>query len=127
VLGVLAAVNRAGFITNGSQVPAGNGEPEQAWVYGWVPAPLLPALMRACAGLTVTACRRRVHAHQPQLFWGCDRRDAIHFWSYHCPHVTRQLRQAWYVVISDPVAGRNTELWPALGTFTAGQPPCCRP
>jgi Domain of unknown function (DUF6919) len=123
---VLTAVNRAGFITNGSQLaetPSGPVSPDEgfawnAWVDGFASDDVLARLRDAVAGapLTLTACRGCVHECGVRRWdwWFCPWKDSADFWDERCPRVRDQLYGCWYVCVSDPRPGRNDVLWPAL-------------
>jgi hypothetical protein len=121
-LRVLAAVNKAGFITTNSQSADG---PWTAWVEGfaagWV-MDWLSAVAAAC-GLTVTACHCRRCQHGHRRLASCPRREVGGFYRQRCPHAGNALASAWYVTVTDPVPGRNDRLWPALAIFAAEASP----
>jgi hypothetical protein len=122
----LTAANRAGFVTDNSQRADGWDWQWEAYVSGFAADADLARLREAAAGtpLVITACRRRHHEHEhPTGGWtGCPRRDQNGFWCDRSPRVAKEIRAAWYVVITDPQPGRNSVLWPALETFAKTAP-----
>lgn len=117
---VLAAANRAVFITDNSQRADEWDWQWEAWVIGFASDDTLGRLRAAVAGtpLVLTACHGR-HGHGYRPFMRrCGRRESVRFWSDKCPAVAAQLSDAWYVAIDDPEPGRNDRLWPALEAFS---------
>jgi hypothetical protein len=129
---VLSAVNRAGFVTVGSQSgdAAVNGWPAcEANVQGLASDAVLERLRSAIAGtsLVMSGARgRRTFGSMPdrwrhrllRAFWLRRAwRDETGFYRHRCPDVSRELSAAWWVSIEDSVPGRNDALWPALAEF----------
>lgn len=116
---VLTSVNRAGFVTDNSQLAETiGGETWNTWVEGFATDETLGRIRAAAAGtgLTVTACRGREHGERHGLGtgWQCPGRSARSFWSDSCPRTAGELRNSWYVMVSDPEPGRNELLWGTL-------------
>lgn len=119
----LAAVNRAGFVTDNSQLAESiDGRTWCAWVSGFTTAERLARLRDAIAGtgLEMAACRGREHECGKRLFWPCPGDESVSFWLDRCPHVAG-LADVWTVMLGDPEPGRNDRLWPALETFAVAQ------
>lgn len=115
----LTAANRAGFITDNSQLAETvNGRTWCTWVAGFTTDAGLARLREAVAGtgLQLAACRDRVHECDKRLFWPCPGDDAISWWLDRCPNVTG-LADVWVVMLGDPEPGRNDRLWPTLERF----------
>jgi hypothetical protein len=125
----LTAANMAGFITTNSQRgDSDDSHAWEAWVCGLIPEHLFPALERALARteLDLRVCHfgprrwrvlwhRRLHDHRPGF--GCAWRADTGHYAGRCPALANVIGEAWGVMISDPVAGRNDVLWPALERF----------
>jgi hypothetical protein len=126
---VLAAVNRAGFVTDNSQLAeAGGGQAWNTWVRGFATDVMLARIRAAAAGtaLTVTACRGRTHGerHGWRDGWRCPARETLSFWASACPGAAAELRRCWYTEVADPEPGRNDLLWSTLaGAVGAELPP----
>lgn len=143
---VLAACNRAGYITDGSQPGfAGPGYDGAHWtqhaaVMGFA-SPEVTARLRTAeaAGLTVLvqeASWRLSWRHAIPVTYreGCEhtwfgtRLSRCHIsdsWTGYgmcSTTATDALCAAYQVTVVDPVAGRNDRLWPALATFAAYVP-----
>jgi hypothetical protein len=103
-LDVLAAVNRAGFVTENSQSagPSWNG-----WIEGFGRAGAIGRLEAAAAGTRLTVA---------PLDRGAVR-DIMRWYRHSCPAVVPALRAARFVCIEDPAPRRNDALWPALERF----------
>jgi hypothetical protein len=125
---VLAAVNRAGFVTTNSQSAITAAEAAEhgwmeceAWVCGLAGDETLGRLRAALAGtpLLIGWTRGReshgTECRYARRAW----RDETHFYSDRCPDAAAGLRAAWWVIISDPEPGRNDRLWPAIEAFSA--------
>jgi hypothetical protein len=117
---VLAAANRAGFVTENSQMAGEHGGTAwEAWVCGFATDDTLAALREAVPEpLTVDACRGSHHeGHNPLWpFSFCPGAEGRSLWARQCPQV-EELKSAWAVMITDPEPGRNDRLWPALEVF----------
>ncbi|GGU91099.1 hypothetical protein GCM10010275_30200 [Streptomyces litmocidini] len=128
----MVALNRAGFVTTGSQPgETGGGYRQRAWVEGVVHDhnPLLGRLLGLHGqGLTVirgwpekqhvlTEGNGRPYTTVGGWRW---RRDYIHSnWRGIGHRALRELRQHGAVInIYDPVWGRDDRLWPALDALT---------
>jgi hypothetical protein len=136
---VLAAANRAGFVTHQSQpgVPACDGCAQRASVSGYAAPPTFARLMAAAsdADLMITAARALdagddrsygpFHAitidDGEEFTWdgiALSRADLDYSYGYEChPSVVDELFAAWQVTLIDPVWGRNDVLWPVLQAF----------
>jgi hypothetical protein len=115
---VLGAVNRAGFVTDNSQLAEHwDGNVWNTWVQGFATDATLRRIREVTAGepLRVEACRGGVHAAVHG--WRCPGAEAKGFWKDACPHVRGMLRDAWYVTITDLKPGRNDVLWRAMWRF----------
>lgn len=121
----LTAVNRAGFITDNSQLAETTDYGTwNTWVTGFATDTVLARVRTAAAGteLTVTGCRGREHSgwHPWPIWltkltgWGCPGRTALSFWADACPAVADDLERCWYVRVTDPEPGRNDLLWSTL-------------
>jgi hypothetical protein len=142
---VLAACNRAGFVTDGAQ-PAtpltvdaqGHTRIQRAAVSGFAAEPVMAALYRAIegTGLVVMASQPGQPSaagrdalpvsaadEQPCRWFGAARTSAelaSHYDSWH-PDAVAALGAAWQVAIIDLKWGRNDVLWGALGRFAQAQ------
>lgn len=132
---VLAACNRAGFVTTDSQ-PGGKGTgngvawEQRAAVTGWVADKRLLDRIRLNArraGLDIVAHRpdsgwrdgaavTRVDGQNYTWFGRTEgRRKQVAFeWAEAGGRAARELRTSTYITIFDPVWGRDDRLWPAL-------------
>jgi hypothetical protein len=139
---VLAAVNRAGYVTDDSQpgVPLHRGSGQRAAVSGFAGDGMRLALreMADATGLLVTswrssavrtryACRVVVTARDGHPFtgYGAQESRADLHWMYgeDChPGAVEALCAAWQVCVIDPEFGRNDALWPALEKLATGIP-----
>ena len=136
---VLAAANRAGFVTDFSQpgeLLDKDGSAQRAAVGGFTTTATLAALLAYLEGTGVTVLAH-AGASQETTFdvqmavsldddaactWagGCLGRLEFESYADYCGHeVLAALAGAWQVSLVDPEWGRNTVLWPALGAFTA--------
>jgi hypothetical protein len=120
LIAALALANRAGFVTDNSQLAESyEGRTWETWVSGFATDATLARLRAAIAGtpLVLDACQGREHGGHR---WGrCPRREVLGNWLLRCPHVA-ELADVWWVTITDPEPGRNDRLWPALERFAAG-------
>jgi hypothetical protein len=138
---VLAAANRAGFVTDGAQ-PAtalsvdahGHTRIARAAVRGFAAEPVLAALYGAIdgTGLVVIASQPgqpsatgreavpvSAEDEQPSRWFGTPRNAAelaSQYDNWH-PDAVRALAAAWQVAVIDLRWGRNDVLWGALGRF----------
>lgn len=138
---ILAAVNRAGFITHQSQPGEPrdeHGSAQRANVSGYAGPQAFAQLMTAVSGadLIVTAARALDDSEQRQFgpLFAITLDEGEEFtWDgialarptlerdhgdWH-PAVIRELCAAWQVTLIDPVWGRNDVLWPVLEKFAA--------
>lgn len=114
----LTVVNRAGFVTDNSQLAETyEGRTWNTWVDGFATDATLIRLREAVAGtpLILITCRRRVHECDRAHWWSyCPWTEVTGQWSDRCPAVADELYDCWFVRIADPEPGRNDRLWPAL-------------
>jgi len=115
----LTLINRAGFITDNSQLAESmNGGTWNTWVSGFASDEVLECLEKAVAGtpLLLTACRYCHHecGQRAEEWWHCPWKDMCDFWAARCPRAADKIYGSWYVCVSDPEPGRNDVLWPAL-------------
>jgi len=119
----LTALNRAGFVTDNSQLAEFmGGRTWNTWVEGFASDETLARIREACGGtdLTVTACRGCAHeCDGSQVWWFCPWREVAGFWAERCPQVADELYDCWFVHVEDPEPGRNDRLWPALEAFAS--------
>lgn len=129
----LAAVNRAGFVTDNSQAANEPHEaalwgPCNAYVSGFVAEADFVRLFAITgpAGLLLTSCcrGRRHSGHRWSPWWlrwalPCPRQDLDDFYAGRCPLAADEVCAAWHVTIEDPQDGRNDRLWPALTAYAA--------
>jgi hypothetical protein len=110
---VLAAANRAGFLTVNSQSADG---PWEAWVNGFVCDEALEWLRAACdrSGLVMSGRREREH------FGDCRSRWVAR--SIRSEYGCEGLDDAWFVEIADPERRRNDRLWAVLADFASRTP-----
>jgi hypothetical protein len=117
--GALTAVNRAGFLTDSSQL-AGHrrgGRSWNAWVCGFVSdQAVLARLDQALQtyGLELEDC-----CPDGDCDPDCPRQEVLYFWARACPLAAAELAGAWWVYAEDPEPGRNDRLWPALEGFAS--------
>jgi hypothetical protein len=135
---VLAAVNRAGFVTHQSQpgIPLDeDGSAQRANVSGFADDDAFTRLMAAAAGsdLIITAARAGDDDWGPlititldmgeEFTWdgGATSRSILQDnYSETChPDAIQALTGAWQVTLIDPQWGRNDLLWPVLEAFAA--------
>lgn len=131
---VLAAANRAEYVTDFSQPGENNhGSVQRAAVSGYATTAAFTALVAAAAqtNLLITASRagekgwRTVEVvsldNGCEITWagGAQSIAAIHELYGWCCHeaAVEALRNAWQVTLIDPVWGRNDVLWPVLKAF----------
>ena len=105
-LTVLAAANRAGFVTEDSQAA---GPEWTADVYGFCASGVASRLRSVTEGTALT------FATAP----GDYRRETLHWYIRSCPDAADSLRAARFIVITDPRRGHNDALWPALAKFAS--------
>ena len=106
-LDLLAAVNRAGFVTENSQAA---GPEWTAWVCGFADA---GTAARLAAEVAFT---RLAFKGMP---WAA-RRGMRHWYRCSCPAARRAIRAARVLWLEDPEPGRNDLLWPVLAAFASG-------
>lgn len=126
----LTVINRAGFITDNSQLAESrDGRTWNTWVSGFATSAMLARIRETCDGtdLEVSACRDHVHeCHRAGrrgqgFFWACPWRECTGFWASRCPGVADELWDCWFVVVEDPEPGRNDVLWSVLATIATGE------
>lgn len=124
---VLTVVNRAGFVTDNSQLAGSRGHRTwNAWVEGFASDDTLARLRKMAEGtdLFITACRAGAHEYDGSLIGHlteCPQKAVLSFWSQACPDTADELGRAWSVLVADPEDGRNGRLWPALEAFARGE------
>jgi len=139
---VLAAANRAGFVTHQSQpgVPLDeDGSAQRANVSGYAGPEAFARLMAATSGadLIITAARALDDSEERRFgpFFAITIDEGEEFtwdgiavsrsiissdYGHEChPAVIADLAAAWQVTLIDPVWGRNDVLWPVLEAFAA--------
>lgn len=122
---VIADANLSGFVTTCSQ--AGDSDGADSWsadVYGFVSEAALARMREAISGAGLvmeTWCRGREHNGHT---WtrGCPAANDLHFYALHCPSVAAEIRDAWFIAITDAEPNRNDRLWPALERFAELEP-----
>jgi hypothetical protein len=124
---VLAAANRAGFITTNSQsattpaeIAAYGWREGEAYVDGLVSDNALQRLQAAVIGTPlVLSCARGRQAHGPAEHRWLRRawRSDTDFYTRRCPGAADEIASAWWVHVSDPETGTNARLWPMLAAF----------
>ena len=137
---VLAAANRAGFVTHQSQpgMPLDeHGSAQRANVSGYATPGAFSRLMAAASGADLIITAGRALDDSPQrdfgpffcitmdegeeYTWdgiGMTRSALDAFYGPDChPAVVSDLLAAWQVTLIDPVWGRNDVLWPVLEAF----------
>jgi len=107
-LGVLAAVNQAGFVTTNSQAA---GPSWEAWVDGFAMPATVTRLHRAAAGTPVTIVPL-AHGRREELRWYG---RVCHSDAVAC------LRAARFIHVSDPRPKHNDVLWPALARLSGNR------
>lgn len=137
-LDVLAAANRAAFVTTSSQSasnpeddppgpsdPPGYGECE-AWVDGLVSDNTLQRIQAAVIGtpLLLAGARGRQRFGESRYSLRRAWRDETGFYEARCPDAASEIRAAWLITITDPEPGTNARLWPMLAAF-AGETTTC--
>jgi hypothetical protein len=149
LIDVLAAANRAGFVTESSQ--PGRSDIRQSGSYaecgmqraavqGFAGDDVMAALRQAVAGTGLTFLASRAPRRtdwrtaivvtlddgEPFTWFGAtpSRRDLAGDYDYCRKSVVAALQDAWQVTIVDPEWGRNDRLWPALEAFAAALPDC---
>jgi hypothetical protein len=141
LLGLLATVNRAGFVTEVSQP----GEPrdeqgsaQRAAIAGFASGATFTCLMAAAADadLIITAARATSERWGPCVaitldcgeeftwFGGAQSRSDLEYaygrWCH--SSAVEALCRAWQITLIDPEWGRNDALWPALARFAEAVP-----
>jgi hypothetical protein len=107
----LTAANRAGFVTDNSQLAERRGaEAWEAWVEGFV-----TEATYWVSPLQMTGCLGAIHQCGKTRPWEqCPGQEARIWWRMACPAVAGQLADARWVMIGDPEPGCNDRLWPVL-------------
>ena len=117
----LTAVNRAGFVTENSQLAeTREGRSWNTWVAGFASERALRWIREAVDGtpLVLRACRGRAHECGKRLPWGfCPGKEARGYWRHRSPDAAGELANAWWVMLCDPEPGRNDLLWASLEKF----------
>lgn len=129
LIGYLAAYNRAGFVTHGSQpgTPPRNGWAQRAWVEGWCTEATARQIENSLLGTDLivgytppgnTAWTRiciTIGGGQPNTTACAMTRDyLIEQYREALPAAMPALVNAWQVYVIDPRWGRNDLLWDAL-------------
>lgn len=140
---LLAAVNRAGFVTHQSQpgIPRDeHGSAQRANVSGFAAPDTFARLMTAAsrADLIITAARALDPSSDREFgpFFTITLDEGEEYtwdgitlpqsvlatgWGQFChPRAVRDLFSAWQVTLIDPVWGRDDALWPVLQAFADG-------
>ena len=127
-IGVLSAVNRAGFVTTNSQSAAvASWGTCEAWVAGLVSDGTLQRIQAeviANPPLRLAGATGRQRFGESPLDLRAAWRDDTGFYADRCPHAADEIRDTWFITITDPEPGRNSELWRALAAFA--DPRCHR-
>lgn len=119
----LTVANRAGFVTNGSQLARFNETGchrccgSHAWVEGFATDDVMDRLLIATmhTSLRILSCRGNLHCDHREAGWmRCPWEECVEFWAECSPAVRLALRECWYVIVLDPEPGRNVHLWPTL-------------
>jgi hypothetical protein len=121
---VLAAANRAGFCTTGSQPGTYDGYAQNAYVTGYVADYALLDELATAAGLNCRVRRSlppRDLTNRGRIRWGIQSAGNIEsFYGEVCSDAAvTALLNAYQVVIEDPEAGRDDRVWQLLAEFTA--------
>lgn len=123
---VLEILNRAGFVTDNSQLAETiDGRTWNTWVSGWADDATLARIRTATAGtgLIAAACRRTTHeCDRMPSFWCCPWHDSVCFWSARCPAMADAFQDLWYVNVEDPEPGRDDLLWSTLAAALGPAP-----
>jgi Domain of unknown function (DUF6919) len=106
-LDLLAAVNRAGFVTENSQAAKPG---RTAWVCGFADVGTAGRLAAAAAATRLTV---------GDMPWAA-RREMRYWYRRSCPAARKAIRAARVVWAEDPQPGRNDLLWPVLAAFASG-------
>jgi hypothetical protein len=122
---VLTAVNRAGFVTDCSQLAEtrSDGRSWNTWVSGFASddtqARLCEATWRTPLDMDSCHAAAAVHGCQGKPWGGasCPAAECAGYWADACPFAAGALADVWWVYIEDPEPGRNDRLWPALEAF----------
>ena len=125
---VLTAVNRAGFLTTNSQSAAvASWGTCEAWVAGLMSGEALQRIQAeviANPPLILAGARAHQRFGESPLNLRAAWRDDTGFYADRCPQAAAEIRDAWFITITDPEPGRNDRLWPALADFA--EPRCYR-
>jgi hypothetical protein len=138
---VLAACNRAGFVTTHSQPGEAldeHGGAQRADVSGFASSKTFARLMAAVADadLIITAARAAADEdlgpfinitldEGDEFTWdggAMTQRQIEAAYRKDCPDAVEALCRAWQVTLIDPQWGRNDVLWPMLARFAGGRP-----
>lgn len=127
---VLAAANRAGFVTHFSQpgLPLANGGGQRAAVGGFCDEPLARRIEAAALGTDLVVLTTPPGWHSPAYIpitldcgeaftWIGSTLDAENIdygYAKDCPAALDALKAAWQVDVFDPVWGRQDVLWERL-------------
>jgi len=109
-LDLLAAVNRAGFVTENSQAADRDWT---AWVCGFADSATTGWLLSDAAGAGLTGKGLEPRAQEEIRYWYLRR----------CPQARSAIQAARLIWIEDPEPGRNDLLWPVLAAFASGDHP----
>ena len=132
-LEVLAAANRAGFVTTNSQSAsspeqaARHGAPWEAWADGLVSDNALQRIRAAVIGTPLLLAGARGRQRFGEARWPGMRgawRDEVSFYEARCPDAASEIRAAWLITITDPEPGTNARLWPMLAAFAGATTAC---
>ncbi len=140
IVPVLAACNRAGFVTENSQpgeLPDAHGNAQRASVSGFIGLADLAELVHAIAGtgaiVVAHAGAGQEDSHDAQVVITLDAGEEFtwegarlglselhyHYDDWCHPDAVTALADAWQVSLIDPEWGRNDVLWHALEAFAA--------
>lgn len=108
-LDLLAAVNRAGFVTENSQAA---GRSWTAWVCGFADAGAAVRLTAAAAGTGLA-----IEDVPP-----AGRREIRYWYRHRCPAAAAAIGAALLIWVEDPQPGRSDVLWPVLAEFAGFAP-----
>lgn len=122
---VLAAANRAGFVTTNSQSAT---TPAEIAAYGWregeayadglVSDDTLQRLQSAVIGTPLLLAGVRGRQRFGECSYGRRAwRAETDFYTRRCPGAADEIASAWWVHVSDPETGTNARLWPMLADF----------
>ncbi|MFF3857094.1 DUF6919 domain-containing protein [Micromonospora sp. NPDC002575] len=121
---LLAAVNRAGLVTDFSQ-PAeiDDGWQQRAAVCGYCDDATLDQLITAFTPTDLVLLHERTNSgirlpvtlHLGTAHTWVGGSPGVELWDDQCsPAAVRSLADSWYVTLVDPVWGRDDRLWPTL-------------